>query len=416
MAIETWVSLFRNFLCVCNSLVHPASWFRQPFLTNFRSPIANASIIELGVGTLQFAAVWFGCFSGLKNIYGGCKDYIWIVSVRKEFLNVIAKRKIPHLSIIKDDLTIAKTSAKYRIVTGIFELTIGLGYTFLGLNSFHIHFQTHPKPVIDALIFMEIALLYFLILMWSTFATAVKDNRRARLLADALNTNSAVYSSTSNLLAIIQKCGYSDDVMTAVILMDPLYTNTWRNGRVKFNEQNKSLDACLNKDLNKFDETLEKFCTIIKKEKKSDPNERKVDNKKELKQLQTKAENNRSSAAENLIIHSEVSSTNIPFNLLYFLLNCIAAYGYFLCILAFYVPENQNLDISQPIWYQIMKFGHSNAITDWWGNLIGDICWTIEPAVILSTSWLITHMNMKSSPKVQIPKKKTKGSNSKKNR
>ena len=30
-------------------------------------------------------------------------------------------------------------------------------------------------------------------------------------------------------------------------------------------------------------------------------------------------------------------------------------------------------------------------IGDWWGNFIGDICWTIEPALILTNTMIISY-------------------------
>ena len=58
-------------------------------------------------------------------------------------------------------------------------------------------------------------------------------------------------------------------------------------------------------------------------------------------------------------------------------MNTIAFYGYSLCILAFYFAS------SNDAWHRVLKFGMSHVDSDWWGNLAGDVAWTVEPAIAL---------------------------------
>jgi hypothetical protein len=66
---------------------------------------------------------------------------------------------------------------------------------------------------------------------------------------------------------------------------------------------------------------------------------------------------------------------------LYFVVNTIACYGYSLCILVYYWPE----ELKQPDWLRIVMFHLLPDDADWHGNFAGDLMWTIEPFIILSS-------------------------------
>ncbi|GMH65631.1 hypothetical protein TrST_g8442 [Triparma strigata] len=68
----------------------------------------------------------------------------------------------------------------------------------------------------------------------------------------------------------------------------------------------------------------------------------------------------------------------------YFFLNFTAFYGYLMAPVTYYTPNGHNA-ISDAL-----KFGMSDDAADWAGNFAGDLCWTIEPALILFGAALIT--------------------------
>ena len=74
---------------------------------------------------------------------------------------------------------------------------------------------------------------------------------------------------------------------------------------------------------------------------------------------------------------------------LYFILNFIAFYGYLLGIIAFYFPEGD----AQPNTVRRLKFGYSNDQVDWGGNFAGDLMWTIEPIIIMSSPFIIKSLS-----------------------
>ena len=40
-------------------------------------------------------------------------------------------------------------------------------------------------------------------------------------------------------------------------------------------------------------------------------------------------------------------------------------------------------------WCRVLMFGLSHEAADWWGNLFGDIAWTVEPVLLLANEALI---------------------------
>lgn len=68
----------------------------------------------------------------------------------------------------------------------------------------------------------------------------------------------------------------------------------------------------------------------------------------------------------------------------YFFLNFFAFYGYLMAPVTYYTPVGHN-GLSD-----FLKFRMSDEDADWAGNFAGDLCWTIEPALILFGGWLIS--------------------------
>lgn len=64
---------------------------------------------------------------------------------------------------------------------------------------------------------------------------------------------------------------------------------------------------------------------------------------------------------------------------LYLILNTIAWYGYGVCIVVYYYPD----ELKQPDWMRLLLLNFSNDDVEWRGNFAGDLMWTIEPTVAL---------------------------------
>jgi hypothetical protein len=87
---------------------------------------------------------------------------------------------------------------------------------------------------------------------------------------------------------------------------------------------------------------------------------------------------------------------------LYFWINWIAFYGYLLGIVCYYTDESISTESIHLRW---MKFGLSHADADWHGNFAGDLMWTIEPIIILTSPWLIERIVTTQKPLFTAGKK-----------
>lgn len=68
--------------------------------------------------------------------------------------------------------------------------------------------------------------------------------------------------------------------------------------------------------------------------------------------------------------------------LIYFILNFIAFYGYLLGIVVYYYDEEEK----QSVYVRSMKLGMTNPNADWSGNFAGDLMWTIGKDAPILTS------------------------------
>ena len=93
-------------------------------------------------------------------------------------------------------------------------------------------------------------------------------------------------------------------------------------------------------------------------------------------------------------------------DVVYFILNFIAFYGYTIGILTFYWDDEDQ----EPHWLKWIKFHQSHAHAEWCGNFAGDLMWTIEPLVVLVSPSLFPRIIQKQ-PQLQrqhLQEKKSK--------
>jgi hypothetical protein len=186
MSHITWpvvTQLVRNFLCVVETLLPVDHYLRHPaFPTASQKTVLSYDINVKDITYLrwfimitQFMAASFNIKSGITGVIRGLKDYYllhaWKAAVAKRFhvdkterLDILGFRNPPEQKVLQDGLEESSNMATRKVIGGFCELTIGISFLFLAGNSAH-YFDKDQEPVIQALIAMEIALLYFLILM-----------------------------------------------------------------------------------------------------------------------------------------------------------------------------------------------------------------------------------------------------------
>lgn len=375
--LPVWVQFFRNLFCVLKSLVPKNHAIQKTFLPFYFSvgPIASTTIIESLIGLSQLGAVVFNSTAGVKNIYNGFKDLIWARNFRSQYVSRIKQVSFPDLkeTIIIQDLNNYINTLIHKIIGGFGDLIVGIAFLFLFLNSFHIHFETHPKPLIDALIWMEIALVYFLYIMFQQCFNSKSQSLKLEELSNNLRNRSISITDEISFCDSVKALGYENHLMDALMIMDTNYKPVYRGDKVKEKDTKKLMKdtySQLNKTLKQF--YIDEFDDCNKdKIKKNGKEEDKDDTNKEKESKRVYL--NYDNAATNCTKVADEFLSKLSLQIIYFLLNGVAWYGYLLGILAFYTPNE----------LVILKFGYPDDVADWWGNFIGDLAWTIEPLIIL---------------------------------
>ena len=74
----------------------------------------------------------------------------------------------------------------------------------------------------------------------------------------------------------------------------------------------------------------------------------------------------------------EKESSGAYLDLVFFLLNAIAFYGYMICVFAYFLPEERSSLFTTGI-----MLGLRNSDADFYGILVGDVAWTVEPMIVI---------------------------------
>lgn len=363
------VQFFRNLFCVAKSLLPQNSVLQQPTGLTIGFLPSQTTWIELLIAPTQLWAVWYNIHHGISDMTSGYKKYHEFADRLQHLDKIILTRSGPEGCIVRHGIVKAKQNTMLTVIAGFWEVVIGICFIFLALNSLHIDFATHPKPVIDALIAMEVALFYFLVLMWRTFVDGFREGKRLQLLAKLVETHKLSESQpTGALLTKACDIGYGDhDLHTATQALTIDYTPAWDKPETLAatgSNRKLAIEASVEAEL----EAIKKVLAEVTGTSKDSVAHRVL-------------------VTNSLVKKSQARTNHTTLDLIYFLLNFTAGWGYLLCVLAFYTPEGsanlQSLGAVGKSLYRAIKFGLDDASADWWGNLAGDTAWTIEPAILL---------------------------------
>jgi hypothetical protein len=218
---------------------------------------------------------------------------------------------------------------------------------------------THPKPVIDALLAMEIGLAYILTLMWKAYRERAKGVDKLSKLASKIRA--LAHPTPVRLVTEAMNVGYDHgELCKALCILDKKYSPKWR----------KLIDQQLYVTEKIVEEEIGAVSSVLKALSSYD--------KKGADGLA-----HRDALADEIERNSTEANYLTYFDIVYLLLNFIAFYGYLLGVLAFYYPEYVNGVKAGPIWVKQLMFNMTDSDADWWGVLAGDLAWTIEPMLIL---------------------------------
>jgi heme/copper-type cytochrome/quinol oxidase subunit 4 len=392
----TLIALIRNGACNVRTLA--------PGVLAGQSGIRGVSVIGAIIGITQGIASLLGTFKGVKLVMAG---YSSRRRVAKWIAGVMEMTDGPEKEIMTDGLKAEMGKSVNDIIVGFLEYITGL--CFFVLASSTLGYLDNVDMVIFALLLMNVALVYFLYLMWKSYSDA---NLNAKLTEElAAKLDGANFSDEKKAVRTLMKCaaeaGFAGKLHEAISRMDAQYKAIYANPKANssmIEAESDVLETLLSDLCLQNDDTGSMFVDVhtppkargrskspargrskspmVEKtpRKRGNSKGKAVNGGKSPTTSAGKAKVARSVAAYGLRQQSRELSVGAGLELTYFILNFIAFYGYSLCILAYYFAN------SNDTWHHMLKFGMTHTDSDWWGNLAGDLAWTIEPAIILYQS------------------------------
>lgn len=395
------VQFLRNALCCIKdlhlfpeSIIHHEHGAHQYLFKGLNltlpEPLDKTSLLEFVISWTQLYATVSTTLAGLHLIWNSVGKLRRLVRLLESRLHSAtegnnnnndnkSKRTTPleiaANRVVNESLLQQAKAAMRGVFVGILVTPIGVAFFWLFANSWHV--TETPwiggwLGLIDALTVMEICLvplLLFMIVDALDYFGKAKDTKRCIASVESQE----MMSSPANM------------TLTTYEFMNNDWVPFWEGGvsplskPMSTNEETKLIDmevAAVQRILTQWYASEE---------------EKKGDNEKEQKMRQEAL------AKSVSIMKSSLFELYIKGyrELLYFVLNFIAFYGYLMGIVTFYFPD----DTAQPGYVQTMKFGYGNAIADWTGNFAGDLMWTVEPIVILTSPLYLTYMKQLPSTK-----------------
>lgn len=371
--VQSWVQLVRNGACNIRTLVEVFGGSNGTALVN----ALNNNVIA----PTQFLAAAFNLLNGASDIVGGVEQAgrfsAWAAGLKQARGSGGPGEQIMSRSVQK-----SWANACWRVLGGIIQLSFSAAFFVLACNTISDsltlekylgpHFSKANIGLLtwDALALMDVGLVYFLWAMWTKYRGDVCNERRFNKLAELLDTTS--FGSNDDATAIVdlaRQAGFAEaDLPDAYHAMMPAsHKPLWLNAA-------NAGAASVERALNSTEDALSGL----------------VDGKSSSDKISA-AKQARSNAAYKLRVLAYEAGNDAPAALIFFLLNVIAGYGYMLGILASpkYFPDSvmdaRGRTRSQLVkpWHYALKFGLSHSTSAWWGNVVGDTAWTVEPLLAI---------------------------------
>lgn len=368
--MDAVVQFLRNTLCCCKDLhLFGNTFLHDPQHTalfyDFPEPMNKTTPLELLICVTQLYAFFSTTRSGYRLImesgYGKLRRINRLIEMCPNSTSLSNK-------IVNESLTNERQAAHRSIFIGVNVLFIGFSFFWLFANSLHVtetDWIGGLPALIHALTVMEISLvplLYFMI--EDGFGQLAKSKRMEKLVL-VLRRGGAVAEEALNSEAYswIVADGYPNG-----------WTPFWLNDHGAFEPlpDETTETKNLTKEISMLNTTLD---AITGKAKGT-----KMEQDAVTLALQKTA----------VRLEEEVPVLRMEGyrEFFYFILNLIAFYGYLLGVVVYYYDKED----FQPSAVRGLKLGMTNADADWHGNFAGDLMWTIEPIVVLSSPTIMDWM------------------------
>jgi hypothetical protein len=350
MSLSTYIALARNGLCVAKTLLPKDNFLVQVVKDG---PLQSVKLIEYWISVTQIAGIFFNISGGYFDIVDGLKDFKQL----KGYLAIIDRLSLSggtdgssEYTILRHGVLSDKNSARTKMVVGFCKFNIGTAFIFLLLNTLHLTGPTHPRPLFDALIVVEVSLITILFVclngLLALFATSAKYSAAAGVF-----DSSPGVPTTHQRLLVAANSGFDANLMEALQLVDNSgFTPAYKS-------KNYTVDGA-KRDL------------IALADLVGAPADDKDTNSAEI--------------ALTLQNRSAVALNTAVMDMVFLALNSMAFYGYLLGVLSYFFPAG--LIDAQSVAGRLLSMlmlGLTNDQAEYYGFLAGDVAWTAEPLLAI---------------------------------
>ena len=406
---------------------------------NLPDPINQTTPLDLLIGLGQLYATISMCLSGWTMFHTNYGKYIRIQRIlldikylRHRPSAVVTSSSSSSTTMTDADRLVHESllqQAKYALrfmLVGFLLFCIGSSFFILFTNSIHITetgWNGGIQGVIHAVTVMEIGLFPLLIFMWQDgYDQLDKAKRMMKLVKQLLlllqqkqQDQSEQQQKQKQQDPVIKKVMESSKVDLFLFQAVSDWNPFWNSGLgllemttvpdSKMEEElvtqeivnvQKALDAYFaNNNNNNKDEKKKANNNNNKDEKKKTNNNNNNDDMKKKNDDNKEKDDTTllfkvyQEKIQELMFKSRIMKWEGYRELLFFVLNVIAFYSYLVCVIVFYYKD----ETIKPYVVQSMLFGLNDDDADWHGNFWGDLMWTIEPIVLLSTTRIFATMN-----------------------
>lgn len=363
---ETLIALLRNGLCVVKDL---------QLVDSLQQPWDVAQVIFPGftrlealIAPLQLAAALFNGVSGLWDLSKGVIDYNemheWRKLLQVQQVSAEADEAQPYA---RKQVALEQDQAWRQSIMGCCKLTISFGFAKLTTNSLHMASMWWLNL---ALLLMEVALAYILVVM----VRGAKSKKSASTLGNALASD----------LDELQK--QAEDQATLLEQTKPKKSS--KKSPTTAGASKEDMLLARHPHLFEDQETLSVLCAAAEIDPPRapwpGPAERYLGNAychevlRFRRELIARLTESPAEMADCLRANAVGDNLRGSLEVVYIVLNVIAWIGYAIFPLTWFYPD------SNAFAHALAPYcnwpGH--ALAEWLGNFVGDLAWTVEPALV----------------------------------
>lgn len=368
--MDAVVQLLRNAMCCIKDL----GLFRSTFLWDasipmryydLPEPLHQTTPLEVLISLSQLYVVYSACTSGLIMLDGSLGKLRRIERLLDNRSNPSSDAdRLINASLIKEGMFALRS-----LFIGLLIFFIGVSFFWLFANSWHVtetNWIGGLQGLVHALTVAEVCLLPLLYYMYKDgseqLAKALRMERLAKLMKEGRLTSGEVGLTSYEVLTDWKP--FWDAGVSVFAYYDASQEPKWMQAETE--KVTKTLESLVGKSGEAADEKEAKVRATMLADK-----------------------------ADELLTSVQVTRLEGYREYLYFVVNLVAFYGYLLSIIVFYFED----EAKQPSYVRHMLFNMTNPDADWSGNFAGDLMWTIEPAIILSSPVLLNAVRSSSRKK-----------------